>query len=208
MKAQINVRDAVRTLLEQVQAENREIPSIRTIRAQIGGCGSMQTIAETVKQWRCENLQSSGSLPTGFEQQDADQIIQTIWQSILPIMQRQVEGIQKAADDRIALERSEAAKLTDAANEVFAEGQRKDEAIAQGQVREQKLRDALAHDRGALQEAQETITQLRQEVQQLRLQLDKANQIASEERARADTIRKLVPFLDPKHLPASTPQRR
>ncbi|MDO4938292.1 MAG: hypothetical protein Q4E62_10270 [Sutterellaceae bacterium] len=116
-------------------------------------------------------------------------------------MQTHIEGIRQAADDRIALERNEARKLTEVAAEVFAEGELKDKTIAEAHVREQQLQSDLAHAQGALQEAQDTISALRKEIEQLRKDRDQVLTDVAKAQASADTIRKLVPFLDPKHLP-------
>lgn len=50
-----SVRDAVREILENVQASGRPLPSIRALRAKIGK-GSLGTISEAVNDWKQEKL--------------------------------------------------------------------------------------------------------------------------------------------------------
>lgn len=50
-----SVRDAVREILENVQASGRPLPSIRALRTKIGK-GSLGTISEAVNDWKQEKL--------------------------------------------------------------------------------------------------------------------------------------------------------
>ncbi len=47
----LNVSEAVASLLDKAKAENQPTPTLRGLRAQIGG-GSLTTISEAVKNWR------------------------------------------------------------------------------------------------------------------------------------------------------------
>lgn len=208
MRGQTNVREAVTALLEQLAAENQSVPPLRVIRERIGGHGSMETISETVRNWKCARLQAVGSLPTEFDDKAGEEILNAIWQAVLPVMQKHIEGIRKAADDRVELEHNEVCKLTEAAAEVFAASDRKNVEIARLQEREQELQSELSHARGALEKAQETIASLRCEMDLLRKDRDSALAQAASAQASAETIRKLVPFLDPKHLTEHTPKTK
>ena len=57
-----SVRGAVREILENVQASDRPLPSIRALRAKIGK-GSLGTISEAVNDWKQEKRVQQGELP-------------------------------------------------------------------------------------------------------------------------------------------------
>ena len=69
-----SVRYSVREILESAQESDRQLPSIRAIRAKIGK-GSLGTISEAVNEWKQEKLVQQGELPSGFEQREAENII-------------------------------------------------------------------------------------------------------------------------------------
>ena len=85
-----SVRDSVREILESAQESDRQLPSIRAIRAKIGK-GSLGTISEAVNEWKQEKLVQQGELPSGFEQREAENIIKAVWEAVAPMIRAQIE---------------------------------------------------------------------------------------------------------------------
>lgn len=200
MDNKINVKDAVRLYLDQMEAEGKPVPSLRAIRAGIGGRGSMETISMAVRAWRCSRLQTEGALPDGFSEPVGKEILSVLWQSVMPVMQQHIDTIRSEADNRIAIELKETKKLSDMAADTMAEAKLREERIAECQTRIQQLHTELAKAQGSQQMAETTIAQLRLENEQLRQDLAKAVSEATKAQASADAMRKMLPFLDPKHL--------
>ena len=71
-----SVRDSVREILESARESDRQLPSIRAIRAKLG------TISEAVNEWKQEKLVQKGELPSGFEQREAENIIKAVWEAV------------------------------------------------------------------------------------------------------------------------------
>lgn len=195
----INIKESVTSLLDQAEAENRPQPTLRTLRGLIGG-GSFSTISQAVKEWRVSKLQEAGSLPQGFDEQAARNIADTVWQAVLPTLQASIEAVQKAAEARIDAERTEAAKLSEAASEMLAEAAMKDDALAAAEAKARESASALDKANAELEEARHVIASLKEDLEHARAERDKAMKEAAAANASADAIRRLVPFLDPKHL--------
>ena len=114
-----SVRDSVREILESAQESDRQLPSIRAIRAKIGK-GSLGTISEAVNEWKQEKLVQQGELPSGFEQREAENIIKAVWEAVAPMIRAQIEQIDSRAKTRIQIEHDEESRVREAADEAVA----------------------------------------------------------------------------------------
>lgn len=47
----MNIQEKVHAILDEAKAHDKPLPSLRSLRAQVGG-GSLTTISEAVKSWR------------------------------------------------------------------------------------------------------------------------------------------------------------
>ena len=154
-----SVIEAVYEILDEAQAANEKIPALRVIRATIGR-GSLSTISEAVKQWRLDRLQSTGALPAAFTPENAKTVSDAVWAVVQPILAARAGDIQSQADRRIELEVGEATKVREAAEEMLAEANSKEETLKRSQQHEAQLMESVAQLQGALEEARAGNTRL------------------------------------------------
>lgn len=201
----MSINDTIYSLLDQASAQGQPIPSLRQLRAQAGG-GSLTTISEAVKAWRLARLEESGQMPTADEQLKLE-LGQLLWTVLQPELQKRIERIQAEADKKVAIEIAEASKLREAAAELY------EEAKALNRQADDKLAEteSVKKDNASLQEKLERLEQDNQDLKELlkasreleaqrQADLMKAKEAAAAAEASAATIRKLVPFLDPKFI--------
>lgn len=199
MKPNQSVRDAVWEILAAADTAGLECPSIRAIRAKVGK-GSLGTISAVVNDWKQEQLQKCSDLPKGFTPQDADKIAAAVWDVVAPIMKEQIEVVKDRADARIEIEHNEAGKVRDAADEVLAAAEAKDNQISTLEARVKDLLENLAKAQGALEQSVKTNDKLKSENDALHQSLDLALQDAAKAVSALEATQKLLPFIDPKHL--------
>lgn len=195
----LNVSEAVVEALDQAKAENRPLPTLRGLRAQIGG-GSLTTISEAVKQWRLSQLQADEGLPQGFDEKTSAEIADVVWKAVLPVLQEQIEGVRKNADARIEAERTETAKLRAVAAETLAEASAMNDEYDVLKAKEQELREALAKTEGELQELRKTLEATQKELVNMREERDHAFLTLAAVRSTQHTLEKLASMIDPKYL--------
>ena len=195
----LNVSEAVVEALDQAKAENRPLPTLRGLRAQIGG-GSLTTISEAVKQWRLSQLQADEGLPQGFDEKTSAEIADVVWKAVLPVLQEQIEGVRKNADARIEAERTETAKLRAVAAETLAEASAMNDEYDVLKAKEQELREALAKAEGELQELRKTLEATQKELVNMREERDHAFLTLAAVRSTQHTLEKLASMIDPKYL--------
>ena len=202
----MSVNETVRTLLDQAVAQGQSIPSLRQLRAQLGG-GSLTTISEAVKAWRLSRLEETGQVPV-IDDKAKLELGQMLWDVIQPELQKRIEHIHAMADKRVAIEVAEAKKLRIAAAEVFEEAKAqniqadaklaevssvlKENASLRAQV--EKLAQEKINLESMLKAGQERETRLQ-------TRLEAALQASAAAEASVITLRKMVPFLDPKYVP-------
>ena len=184
-----SVRDSVREILESVQESDRQLPSIRAIRAKIGK-GSLGTISEAVNEWKQEKLVQKGELPSGFEQREAENIIKAVWEAVAPMIRAQVEQIDSRAKARLQIEHDEA----------LASVEKKERRLEELDEQVRGLQEDLAKLKGALEQANTENLRLAAENTQLHEALDKSLQEEAKAQASLQSMKRLLPFLDPKHL--------
>ena len=194
-----SVRDSVREILEIAQESNSQLPSIRAIRAKIGK-GSLGTISEAVNEWKQEKLVQQGALPSGFEQREAENIIEAVWEVVAPMIRAQVEQIDSRAKARIQIEHDEASRVREAADEALASVEKKDRRLEELDEQVRGLQEDLAKLKGALEQANSENLRLAAENTRLHEALDKSLQEQAKAQASLQSMKRLLPFLDPKHL--------
>ena len=194
-----SVRDSVREILESAQESDRQLPSIRAIRAKIGK-GSLGTISEAVNEWKQEKLVQQGALPSGFEQREAENIIEAVWEVVAPMIRAQVEQIDSRAKARIQIEHDEASRVREAADEALASVEKKERRLEELDKQVRGLQEDLAKLKGALEQANTENLRLAAENTQLHEALDKSLQEEAKAQASLQSMKRLLPFLDPKHL--------
>lgn len=194
-----SVRDSVREILESVQESDRQLPSIRAIRAKIGK-GSLGTISEAVNEWKQEKLVQKGELPSGFEQREAENIIKAVWEAVAPMIRAQVEQIDSRAKARLQIEHDEASCVREAADEALASVEKKERRLEELDEQVRGLQEDLAKLKGALEQANTENLRLAAENTQLHEALDKSLQEEAKAQASLQSMKRLLPFLDPKHL--------
>lgn len=194
-----SVRDSVREILESARESDRQLPSIRAIRAKIGK-GSLGTISEAVNEWKQEKLVQKGELPSGFEQREAENIIKAVWEAVAPMIRTQVEQIDSRAKTRIQIEHDEASRVREAADEALASVEKKECRLEELDEQVRGLQEDLAKLKGALEQANTENLRLAAENTQLHEALDKSLQEEAKAQASLQSMKRLLPFLDPKHL--------
>lgn len=194
-----SVRDSVREILESARESDRQLPSIRAIRAKIGK-GSLGTISEAVNEWKQEKLVQKGELPSGFEQREAENIIKAVWEAVAPMIRAQVEQIDSRAKARLQIEHDEASRVREAADEALASVEKKERRLEELDEQVRSLQEDLAKLKGALEQANTENLRLAAENTQLHEALDKSLQEEAKAQASLQSMKRLLPFLDPKHL--------
>ena len=194
-----SVRDSVREILESARESDRQLPSIRAIRAKIGK-GSLGTISEAVNEWKQEKLVQKGEPPSGFEQREAENIIKAVWEAVAPMIRAQVEQIDSRAKARLQIEHDEASRVRGAADEALASVEKKERRLEELDEQVRGLQEDLAKLKGALEQANTENLRLAAENTQLHEALDKSLQEEAKAQASLQSMKRLLPFLDPKHL--------
>lgn len=195
-----SVVEAVYEILDKAQGANEKIPALRVIRATIGR-GSLSTISDAVKQWRLDRLQSTGALPAAFTPENAKAVSDAVWAVVQPILAARAGDIQSQADHRIELEAGEAAKIREAAEEMLAEANSKEETLKRVQQHEAQLMENVAQLQGALEEARAGNTRLQAANAALHKELDEAIKEAAAAKAALTAFKDMLPFVDAKQLP-------
>lgn len=203
MQEKITISEAVAALLDKAKAENQPMPTLRGLRAQIGG-GSLTTISEAVKKWRLNELQETEELPSGFGEKTSAEIADVVWKAVLPVLQEQIKGIRKNAAEQIETERSEAQKLKAAAAEALAVSSAMDAEFDALKEIEQGLRETLAKTKGELTELRKTLEATNKELASVRKERDRALAEVAAMHAEKSAMEKLMSMLDPKYLKAQS----
>ena len=203
MQEKITISEAVAALLDKAKAENQPMPTLRGLRAQIGG-GSLTTSSEAVKKWRLNDLQETEELPSGFDEKTSAEIADVVWKAVLPVLQEQIKGIRKNAAEQIETERSEAQKLKAAAAEALAVSSAMDAEFDALKEIEQGLRETLAKTKGELTELRKTLEATNKELASVRKERDRALAEVAAMHAEKSAMEKLMSMLDPKYLKAQS----
>ena len=186
-------------ILEDAVAKGEPLPSIRGIRARIGR-GSLGTISDAVKTWKQGRLTKERYIPSGFQDDEAKKIIEFIWSIVQPVLMREIGEGERVAQAHIDIERSEVAKLREAAEDILAAEEKKNAYITQLEARiadmqskADALQAALTEVRAQLAEEKDARIAAVAEKEQARLEAASAT-------VELQSMKKLLPFLDPKQL--------
>lgn len=109
-------------LLDDAARRGQKLPSLRTIRAQIGG-GSLTRISDVVKEWQAQRLVDTGQIPEAFTEAEKNEIVTAIWNIVRPIMGKRVEELVDYHTARIDLELNTAQRLKNEAIRTLEEAQ-------------------------------------------------------------------------------------
>lgn len=107
-------------LLNEAAAKGQKLPSLRAIRAKIGG-GSLTRISEAVKAWQTQKLVDKGQLPKEFTDAEKEKIINTIWSVVQPIMGRRIEQLLEYHMARVTISLGTSRRLHQEAEKMLEE---------------------------------------------------------------------------------------
>ncbi len=191
------LRDAVRAELDRAAAEGRDVPSIRTLRAVVKR-GSFTAITAFVKEWRLEHAPKNDVKPAGFDETSGKALADAVWRILQPAVTARVTAVQKVADARIEIERTEAQKSLKYAEEMVAEAEAMKAAASAQQEEIMRLREENAQLRGALEAAQKSVENAKADNSRLAAALNKAIEGEAFATATLDAFKAMFPYLKEK----------
>lgn len=196
----MNIQEKVHAILDEAKAHDKPLPSLRSLRAQVGG-GSLTTISEAVKSWRFAQLEAAGQIPQISEKTKVH-LADVVWQAMMPILQTQVEGVRLKAEAGIEIERTESRKLFSASEEMLREAESKEAMIGQLNDRLQRqsrecaeLRTKVAMLEEQLAESQQQLKVTKERERQAVATINSLRELAESLRAQAQSIHELIPDL-------------
>lgn len=196
----MNIQEKVHAILDEAKAHDKPLPSLRSLRAQVGG-GSLTTISEAVKSWRFAQLEAAGQIPQ-FSEKTKVQLADVVWQAMMPILQTQVEGVRQKAEAGIEIERTESRKLFSASEEMLREAESKEAMIGQLNDRLQRqsrecaeLRTKVAMLEEQLAESQQQLKVTKERERQAVATINSLRELAESLRTQALSIHELIPDL-------------
>ncbi len=131
-------------MLDEAARRSQKLPSLRTIRARIGG-GSLTRISDVVKEWQAQRLVDTGQMPEAFTEAEKEAIITAIWNIVRPIMGKRVEELVDYHTARIDLELNTAQRLKNEAIRTLEEAQgRNQEFEAKLREKDEKINHEVA----------------------------------------------------------------
>lgn len=196
----MNIQEKVHAILDEAKAHDKPLPSLRSLRAQVGG-GSLTTISEAVKFWRFAQLEAAGQIPQISEKTKVH-LADVVWQAMMPILQIQVEGVRQKAEAGIEIERTESRKLFSASEEMLREAESKEAMIGQLNDRLQRqsrecaeLRTKVAMLEEQLAESQQQLKVTKERERQAVATINSLRELAESLRTQVLSIHELIPDL-------------
>lgn len=196
----MNIQEKVHAILDEAKAHDKPLPSLRSLRAQVGG-GSLTTISEAVKSWRFAQLEAAGQIPLISEKTKVH-LADVVWQAMMPILQIQVEGVRQKAEAGIEIERTESRKLFSASEEMLREAESKEAMIGQLNDRLQRqsrecaeLRTKVAMLEEQLAESQQQLKVTKERERQAVATINSLRELAESLRTQVLSIHELIPDL-------------
>lgn len=196
----MNIQEKVHAILDEAKAHDKPLPSLRSLRAQVGG-GSLTTISEAVKSWRFAQLEATGQIPQISEKTKVH-LADVLWQAMMPILQTQVEGVRQKAEAGIEIERTESRKLFSASEEMLREAESKEAMIGQLNDRLQRqsrecaeLRTKVAMLEEQLAESQQQLKVTKERERQAVATINSLRELAESLRTQVLSIHELIPDL-------------
>ena len=196
----MNIQEKVHAILDEAKAHDKPLPSLRSLRAQVGG-GSLTTISEAVKSLRFAQLEAAGQIPQISEKTKVH-LADVLWQAMMPILQTQVEGVRQKAEAGIEIERTESRKLFSASEEMLREAESKEAMIGQLNDRLQRqsrecaeLRTKVAMLEEQLAESQQQLKVTKERERQAVATINSLRELAESLRTQVLSIHELIPDL-------------
>ena len=196
----MNIQEKVHAILDEAKAHDKPLPSLRSLRAQVGG-GSLTTISEAVKSWRFAQLEATGQIPQISEKTKVH-LADVLWKAMMPILQTQVEGVRQKAEAGIEIERTESRKLFSASEEMLREAESKEAMIGQLNDRLQRqsrecaeLRTKVAMLEEQLAESQQQLKVTKERERQAVATINSLRELAESLRTQVLSIHELIPDL-------------
>ena len=131
---------------------------------------------------------------------EAEKIVNAVWEVVAPMIRAQVEQIDTRAKARIQIKHDEASHVREAADEALASVEKKECLLVELDEQARGLQEELAKLNGALEQANTENVRLAAENFRLHESLDKSLQEQAKAQASLQEMKRLLPFLDPKHL--------
>lgn len=196
----MNIQEKVHAILDEAKAHDKPLPSLRSLRAQVGG-GSLTTISEAVKSWRFAQLEAAGQI-SQISEKTKVHLADVLWQAMMPILQTQVEGVRQKAEAGIEIERTESRKLFSASEEMLREAESKEAMIGQLNDRLQRqsrecaeLRTKVAMLEEQLAESQQQLKVTKERERQAVATINSLRELAESLRTQVLSIHELIPDL-------------
>lgn len=196
----MNIQEKVHAILDEAKAHDKPLPSLRSLRAQVGG-GSLTTISEAVKSWRFAQLEAAGQI-SQISEKTKVHLADVVWQAMMPILQIQVEGVRQKAEAGIEIERTESRKLFSASEEMLREAESKEAMIGQLNDRLQRqsrecaeLRTKVAMLEEQLAESQQQLKVTKERERQAVATINSLRELAESLRTQVLSIHELIPDL-------------
>lgn len=82
--------------LDRISANGEEIPSLRTIRSEVGG-GSLSTISKAVNDWKVANQSSTAdprTLPVTLSEEQLKLLGDSIWNAFRPLLAAKITNLK------------------------------------------------------------------------------------------------------------------
>ncbi len=187
------LRDLIRAELDHAAQEGRAIPSIRTLRATVQR-GSFTAITAFVKEWRLEHAPKTDVKPDGFDEASGKALSDAVWRIISPAVAARMAAVQKAADERIAVEREEAAKIASLAEEKLREAEAKESEFRKKDEAIRRLREASARLEGELAAARRDLEASKADYERLNSALNQSIEREAFATATLEAFQKMFPM--------------
>lgn len=199
----IEIKNKVKSILDDAVTRGLEFPSLRAIRAQIGK-GSYSTIAEAVKEWKQAKM-AAASMPVtaDLSMEESEAVSGAVWNAVSPIIAKRLTRQNECAESAWEETRREIDRLCQTAEDQLAEEQALKEARLKAE--REREREYLEYRNQALsKELEETKAELSRVATELgkeRLMLQKAELEVSGLQAAVDTLRQVILVLKQKAIP-------
>lgn len=82
--------------LDRISANGEEIPSLRTIRSEVGG-GSLSTISKAVNDWKAANQSATAdphTLPVTLSEEQLKLLGDSIWNAFRPLLAAKITNLK------------------------------------------------------------------------------------------------------------------
>lgn len=166
----MQIQETVNKIMDRAAATGGKYPSLRAIRAQIGG-GSLSTISEAVQIWHRTRLVETGEMPASFSDEQCKLIGKALWEVVEPLMRQQVQEIRQKTNARVVMQSTEAAKLMQAAREILAEATDKENRNKRVQKEIQELKSNVRQLKAQLTERDKQLGMMNKALKESRVEI-------------------------------------